>query len=79
MCIVRERRLAGFLDMKCQTCSATCECAAGYVASPSPLSTHMFCFFLLSLCIHHMNRKSASCTRVSAVLHALAGLNPMSF
>ena len=60
---------------------ATCECAPGYVASSPPpqLTPHVLLFFLLSLCIHHMNRKSANCTHVSAVLHALAGLNLMSF
>lgn len=71
-------------------CSATCEFAAGYVhvnlsytKTPHGHSgTHLLSFpFSLPLHVHIYieNRKSASCTHVSAVLHALAGLNPTTF
>ena len=49
---------------------------------PTPVShTHTLTLNLslsLSLSPHHY-RKSANCTHVSAVLHALTGLNPTSF
>ena len=69
-------------------CSATCECAAGYVMYLF-LTSHVF--FSPSLCLSlppflsllalglFSYRKSASCTHVSAILHALCALAPAAF
>ena len=59
-------------------CLATCECAAGYVFDSYSLFP---CFMSTSHAYTHnyIHRQSASCTHVSAVLHALSGLNPTSF
>lgn len=79
--------LLGHVGVVAKICSATCECAAGYVflmshLSPPP-SLYTIGFSLLLLIyiyyIYFSFRKSASCTHVSAVLHALCALAPAAF
>ena len=58
---------------------ATCDCAAGYVLG-STLYTQALGLSLISLSLSLSEfRKSASCTHVSALLHALNALNTSSF
>ena len=55
-------------DIGC-VCAATCECAAGYVTCNIYWIIGFIVYFYLC-------RESASCTHVSAVLHALVALTP---
>ena len=52
-----------------------CGCVCVYIC----MCVHVFCVYYLHFCSIFSNRESASCTHVSAVLHALASVNPTSF
>ena len=74
MCVCACASLCVCLYVCVRVCPCMCECVCVYIC----MCVYVFCVYYLHFCSIFSNRESASCTHVSAVLHALASVNPTS-